>query len=153
MPVHYAGTVSRASSAPGTGQNSQENRLLLTASGVGTRSPTWTIAASWEKALNLHPSKCQVPNHSWVDWWGWCEADGKSDGKSDGKLPDLGLNLGTSGPEPRTQQPHHTATTHIQIHTHTDAHTYPHTYVLNYIGLIVPQRVGTFENSTFLELK
>ena len=61
-------------------RNSQENRLFLTASGVGTRSPTWTIAVSWEKALNLHPSKCQVPNHSWVDWWGWWEADGKIDG-------------------------------------------------------------------------
>ncbi len=52
--------------------NSQENRPFLTASGVGTQSPTWTIA------LNLHPSKCHVPSHSWVDWWGWWEADGKT---------------------------------------------------------------------------
>ncbi len=52
-------------------RNLQENRPFLTGSGVGTRSPTWTIAVPWEKALNLHPSKCQVPNHSWVDWWGW----------------------------------------------------------------------------------
>ncbi len=27
------------------------------------------------KGLELHPSKCQVPNHSWVDWWGWWEAE------------------------------------------------------------------------------
>ncbi len=58
--------------------NSQENRPFLTASGVGTH---WAIAVSGEKALNFHPSKCQVPNHSWVDWWGWWEADGKLDGK------------------------------------------------------------------------
>ena len=54
----------------------------LTTSGVGTRNPTWTNAVAWEKALNLHPSKCQVPNHSWVDWW---EAEEE---KQDGKLPD-----------------------------------------------------------------
>ncbi len=53
-------------------RNSQENRPFLTVRGVGTRSPTWTIAGSWEKALNLHPSKCQVPNHNWVDWWDAC---------------------------------------------------------------------------------
>ncbi len=50
------------------------------------------------------PSKCQVPNHSWVDWWGWWEADGKSDGK----IAWVGLQLRTSGPEPRTQPLHHT---------------------------------------------
>ncbi len=53
MVMRKAGTVSRA-------KNSQGNRPFLTASGVGTQSPTWTIAVSWEKALNLHPSKCQV---------------------------------------------------------------------------------------------
>ncbi len=31
-------------------RNSQENRPFLTASGVGTQSPTWTIAVSWGKA-------------------------------------------------------------------------------------------------------
>ncbi len=70
-----------------------------------------TIAVAWEKALNLHPSKCQVPNHSWVDWWGWWKADGKPDGK----LPEWDLNSGPSGPEPRTQPLHH---------THTCTHTY-----------------------------
>ncbi len=61
--------------------------------------------------------KCQVPNHSWVDWWGWWEADGKSDGK----WPKWGLN---SGPQTLrswsqrhnyyTTQPH----THILTHSH-----------------------------------
>ena len=83
-------------------RNSQENRPFLTASGVGTRSPTWTIAVSWEKALNLHPSKCQIPNHSWVDWW-----------EADGKLPELvGLKLRDLRPQSpwhnhyTTQPPH-----------------------------------------------
>ncbi len=74
-------TVSYKQSSWSLARNLQENRPFLTASGVGTRSPTWTIAVSWEKALNLHTSKCQLPNHSWVDWWGWWEADGKLDGK------------------------------------------------------------------------
>ncbi len=40
--IHSAGTVRHASLA----RNSQENSLFLTASGVGTQSPTWTIAVS-----------------------------------------------------------------------------------------------------------
>ena len=59
-----------------------ENRLgthrrtsyLLTASGVGTRSPTWTTAVEWKGAVICTPSLSQVPIHSWVDWWGWWEA-------------------------------------------------------------------------------
>ncbi len=39
------------------------------------------------KGLEFAPQ--QVPSHSWVDWWGWWEADGKSDGK-------IGLNSGTA---------------------------------------------------------
>ncbi len=27
------------------------------------------------------PANARSPNHSWVDWWGWWEADGKLDGK------------------------------------------------------------------------
>ncbi len=79
----------------------------------------WTIAVLCEKALNLHPSKCQVPNHSWVDWWGWWEADGKSDGK----LPELGLNSGplTQGHNHYTTQPPHT-------HTHTHKHVLTQTH-------------------------
>ncbi len=91
---------------------SQEHKPVLTASDVGTRSPTWTIAVSWEEALNLQPSKCQVPNHSWVDWWGWWEAGGKQDGK----LPECGAWTQDPRPEPRTQPLHHT---HIHTHTHT----------------------------------
>ncbi len=90
-------------------RNSHENRPFLTASSVGTWSPTWTIAVSWEMALNLHLSKCQVPNHIRVDWWGWWEADGKPDGK----IAWVGYELRTSGPEPRTQPLHHTCI-HIQ---------------------------------------
>ncbi len=70
--------------------NSQENRPFLPASGVGTRSPTWTIVVSWQKALNLYPSECQVPHHSWVGWWSWWEADEE---KPDEMLPQWGLNL------------------------------------------------------------
>ena len=58
-----------------------KHRTFLTASGVAIWGPTLTIAVSWEKALNLHLCKCQVPNHSWVDWW---EAEEE---KPDGKLP------------------------------------------------------------------
>ncbi len=74
-------------------------------------------AVSWEKALNLHPSKCQVPNHSWVDWWGWWEADGKSDGK----IARVGLELGDLRPQAKdtTTTPH----THTHTHTHTHWHT------------------------------
>ena len=43
---------------------------LLTASGVGTRSPTWTTAVERKGAVIC----TQVPIHSWVDWWGWWEA-------------------------------------------------------------------------------
>ena len=39
------------------------------------------------------------------------------------KVAQLGLNSGTSGPEPRTQLLHHTAT---HIHTHTHTYTYIH---------------------------
>ncbi len=35
-------------------RNSQTNRPFLTASGVGIRSPTWTIAVSWEKVSHTH---------------------------------------------------------------------------------------------------
>ena len=52
-------------------RNSQENRPFLIARGVGTQPVP--IAVSWEKTLDLHPSKCQVPNHCWVDWWCWWE--------------------------------------------------------------------------------
>ncbi len=47
------------------------------------------------------------------------------------KLPELGLNSGPQGPEPRTQQLHHTAHTHTYIHTHyiTCTHTHTHTSI------------------------
>ncbi len=70
-----------------------------------------------EKGSNLHPSKCQVPNHGWVDWWGWWEADGKTRWKN---CQSGAWNSRTSGPEPRTQSLHLTATT---THTHTHTHT------------------------------
>ncbi len=94
-------------------RNSQENRPFLTASGVGTQSPTWTIAVSWEKALNLHPSKCQV------DWWG-----GRQMANQMEKLPELGLNSG-----PRALSPghnHYTTQPHTHAHTHTPTHTNIH---------------------------
>ncbi len=54
------------------------------------------------KGLEFAPQqiKARYPIHSWVDWW---EADGKKGGKL------LGLELRTSGSEPRTQPLHHTA--------------------------------------------
>ncbi len=90
-------------------RNLQENRSLLTA-----------------KALNLHPSKCQVPNHSWVDWWGWWEADGKLDGK-----------IARVGPQALNQEHNHYTThthihTHTHSHTHTHIHTHTHTHSLTY---------------------
>ncbi len=59
-----------------------------------------------------------------MDWWGWWEADGKLDGK----LPELGLNWGTPGPEPRTQPLHHITTTYTHTHTHTHTHMHTHTH-------------------------
>ena len=45
-----------------------------------------------------------------------------------GKLPEWGLELRTSDPEPRTQPLHHIATTtHIHTHSHTYIHTHTHT--------------------------
>ncbi len=104
-------------------RNSQENRPFLTASGVGTRSPTWTIAVSWEKALNLHPSKCQVPNHSWVDWWGWWEADRK--------LPELGLN------SQALSQGHNHYTTHTHTHTHLFTWKTQHKMCISQVASVV----------------
>ena len=67
------------------------------------------MAVSWEKTLNLHPSKCQIPNHSWVDWW---EAEEE---KADGKLPGVDLKLGTQA----LSLGHNHCTTHLlDTHTH-----------------------------------
>lgn len=52
-----------------------------------------------------------------------------------GKFPRVGLELSTSGPEPKTQPLHHTAstTTHIiyiiytEIHIYTNTHKYVYT--------------------------
>ncbi len=102
-------------------RNSQENRPFLTASGVGTQSPTWTICFM-RKGLEFAPQ--QMPGTQsqlgglvgLVDWWGWWEADGKSDGE-------LGLNSG-----PRALSPGHNHYT-TQPHTHTRTHTHTHTTV------------------------
>ncbi len=67
----------------------------------GHPSPTWTIAVSWEKALNLHPSKCQVPRQSQL---GGLVGLVGGRWKIRWKIAWVGLELGggTSGPEPRT---------------------------------------------------
>ncbi len=108
------GTVSRASKAPGAGLGTRRRTGLSSQQVVwAPEVPLGTIAVPWEKALNLHPSKCQVPNHSWVDWWGcrW---------KIIWKNCLSGLEPRTSGPEPRTQPLHHTT----RARTHTTSHHY-----------------------------
>ena len=91
-------------------RNSQKNRPFLTASGVGTWSPTWIIAVAWEKALNCTPANARSPITA-----GWAGGGGRW------KITGL-----TSGPEPRTQplKPH----THTQTHTHTKTNTHTHTH-------------------------
>ena len=94
-------------------RNSQENRLFVTASGVGTRFPTWTIAVLLEKTLNLHPSKCQVPNHSWWGWWRQRRWSG----------------AWTQDLRPWAKDtPLHHIHTHTHMHTHTCTHAHTHTY-------------------------
>ncbi len=101
-------------------RNSQENRPFLTASGMGTRSPTWTIAVHEKRPSIFTPANARYPG-----WTGGRQMENRME-----KLPELGLNTRTSGPEPRPQPLHHTATTithtlykHIQPHTHTHIHT------------------------------
>jgi len=45
--------------------------------------------------LNLHPSICPVPIHSWVNWWVWWGAVFKVEERMVEKLPMVGF-------EPRT---------------------------------------------------
>ena len=44
------------------------------------------------------------------------------------KLPELGLNSGPQGPEPRTQPLHQHTHTHTHAHTHTHTYIYTHTH-------------------------
>ncbi len=92
-------------------RNSQENRPFLTASGVGSRSPTWTIAVSWEKALfapqQMPGTQSQLGGLVGLVGGRW---------KSDGKIAWVGLELRTEDPEPRTQPLHHTTYIHTYIH-------------------------------------
>ena len=90
-------------------RNSQENRPFLTASGVDTWNPTWTIDVSWEKVLTLHPSKCQVPQSQLGGLVGVVGGRGR---KTRQKIAIVGLELRPSGHVPRTQPLHRT-------HTHT----------------------------------
>ncbi len=102
--------MSHASKAPGAGLGiRQENRLYLTASSVGTRSPTWTIAVA-RKGLELAPQ--QMPGTQ-------SQLGGLEGGrwKTSWKITEWGLNSGTSGSEPRTQN-------HYTTHTHTYTHIY-----------------------------
>ncbi len=90
--------VSRASKAPGAGLGTRRRTGLSSQQVVwAPEVPPGPLLFHEKKDLNLHPSKCQVPSNSWVDWW---EADEKSDGK---KLPELGLNEGG---------------THVHTHAH-----------------------------------
>ena len=71
------------------------------------------------ECLNVHPSKCQVPNHSLLDWW---EEDGKKGKKKKRwKLPESGLNSVGTWAKMLYQYTH----THTHTHnTHTkNAHT------------------------------
>ncbi len=94
----------------------------LTTSGVGTRNPTWTNAVAWEKALNLHPSKCQVPYPITAGWTG-----GRQRKKNKMESCQMGLELRTSGPEPRVQPlpPH--SQTHTSTYVCNQSHTHTHT--------------------------
>ena len=84
-------------------QSSWSRRTGLSSQGVVWALPK-TIAVSWEKALNLHPSKCRV------DWW-------EADGEPNGKLPGWCLN---SGPRrPWVKDKNHYTTQPPHTHTHT----------------------------------
>ena len=107
MPVHSAGTMSRSSKVPGARLGTRW-RPFLTASGVGTRSPTWTIAVLWRKKKK--PWTCTPSNTRYpitAEWAG--EA-----GEADGKLPERNLNSGRQALS--------------QGHNHYSTHTYTHTF-------------------------
>ncbi len=65
-----------------------------------------------KKALNLYPSKCQVPNHSWVDW-------GPVGGRWKTRWKNCQSEAWTLGPQALSQlhhTPHTTHTPRICVH-------------------------------------
>ena len=85
-----------------------ENRLgtrrrtsyLLTASGVGTRSPTWTTAVEWKGAVIYTPAFARYPFTA-----GWTGGGGGRQGKKNGQCSSAsgGTRTHDPWPMPKTQ--------------------------------------------------
>ncbi len=118
-----AGTVSRASKAPGArlvtrDRNSQENRLSSQQVVWAPEVPPGPLLFHEKRPLICAPANARYPiTAGWTGGGG-----GRQIEKSDGKLLEWGLNSGTSGPEPRTQPLHHTHTHTLTHNTHTCIH-------------------------------
>ena len=90
---------------------------LLTASGVGTRSHTWTTAVEWKGAVICTPAYARYPFTA-----GWTGGGGGRQGKKNGQCSSA--SGGTRTRDPRPKPLHHQAT-----HTHLEKKT-PHKVML-----------------------
>ncbi len=119
MPVHY---ICRhyepcMQSSWSRARNSQENRPFFTASGVGTEVLPGPLLFYEKRLWNCIPANARYPITA--GWTGGRQMENQME-----KFPELGLKIGTSGPEPRTQPLHHThAPGRARMHTQP-----PHTH-------------------------
>ena len=105
-----------------------ENRLgtrrrtsyLLTASGVGTRSPTWTTAVERKGAVICTPAYARYPFTA-----GWTGGGGRRQGKKIGQYPSASGGARTH--DPWIMSPMHKPLHHQAPHIHTYIHTYTYT--------------------------
>ena len=78
---------------------------LLTASGVGTRSPTWTTAVEWKVAVICTPAYARYPFTA-----GWTGGGGGRQGKKNGQSSSASGGTRTHDMSPRPKPLHHQAT-------------------------------------------
>ena len=88
---------------------------LLTASGVGTRSPTWTTAVERKGAVICTPAYARYPFTA-----GWTGGGGRRQGKKIGQYPSASGGARTHDPwimSPMHKPLHHQAP-HVYMHGH-----------------------------------
>ena len=101
--------------------------LLLTASGVGTQSPTWTTAVERKGAVICTPAYARYPFTAGRTGWG-----GGRQGKKNGQCSSASGGTRTHDPwimSPMHKPLHHQAPLYIYTYTHTYIHTCIHTYI------------------------
>ena len=104
--------------------------LLLTASGVGTQSPTWTTAVERKGAVICTPAYARYPFTA-----GWTGGGGRRQGKKIGQYPSASGGARTHDPwimSPMHKPLHHQAP-HTYIHTYIQTHIHTNTYIHTHI--------------------